>query len=99
MRKKRFDDIDDGRVIASMNVDGMPWYTQGDKTNGGFLSRNMQSGEPPSVLSPVQLPVKLTRRENRAFASGVIKAILLVTFVYIGALFLFILFCTNVWFR
>ena len=29
-RKKTYDD-DDGRVIANMNVDGMPWYVEGDE--------------------------------------------------------------------
>ena len=25
-RKKRFDEDDDGRVIAPMDIDGMPWH-------------------------------------------------------------------------
>lgn len=32
-RKKRAKFIDDGRVVAPMNVDGMPWYTPG-RTSG-----------------------------------------------------------------
>ena len=27
-RKKKVYDDDDGRVISSMNVDGMPWYNE-----------------------------------------------------------------------
>lgn len=30
--KKKYDD-DDGRVIAKMNVEGMPWYTPGHTTS------------------------------------------------------------------
>ena len=26
MRKRKVDDDDDGRTIANMNIDGMPWY-------------------------------------------------------------------------
>ena len=29
--KRRLHDDDDGRVIASMNVDGMPWYQRGQR--------------------------------------------------------------------
>ena len=30
--RKTYDD-DDGRVVAKMNVDGMPWYVAGEKKN------------------------------------------------------------------
>ena len=32
MRKKKQYDDDDGRVIANMNVDGMPWYAPKPET-------------------------------------------------------------------
>ena len=99
MRKKRLDYVDDGRVIAPMNVDGMPWYEPVNTPNDDYLSGKMQDGESSSAISSVPFPVKLTREENRAFASGVLKAVLLVSFVFIGTLFLFILFCIHVWFR
>ena len=99
MRKRQLDDIDDGRVIAPMNVDGMPWYKPVNTAKDGSLSGKTQNGESSSVLSSAQMPVTLTREENRAFAAGVLKAVLLVSFVFIGALFLFILFCIHVWFR
>jgi hypothetical protein len=86
-KAKEFANDDDGRVIAPMNVDGMPWYTKGSKRE-----------EEESATAP-EPPQPLTFRENLAFMTGVLKASLLVTLVFVGALFLFILFCTNVWFR
>jgi len=82
-RKKRSDFEDDGRVIAPMNVEGMPWYVQRPASHE-------QGGGAPAFLS---------RGEKLAFAWGVIKAGMLIvgvfTFVYLG----FILFCTEIWFK
>ena len=92
-QKKRVKYIDDGRVIASMNVEGMPWYSP--KKPPQEAADGSDAGTGGSGV----IPVKMTRRESFSFAFGVMKAALLVTFVFIGALFLFILFCTNVWLR
>ena len=81
-RKKRFDEDDDGRVIAPMDIDGMPWHD----------SRAPERGEAPEE------PVRLTKEESRAYAAGAVKAALLVALVFAGAFLLFILFCTQVWF-
>ena len=77
--------VDDGRVVASMNVDGMPWYSPKAK-------REQAGGD-------VSAPIAMDRREKAAFTFGVLKAALLVTFVFIGTLLAFILFCTEIWFR
>lgn len=93
--KKTYDD-DDGRVIAPMNVEGMPWHRmplyrkgkQSDSPNNGESHDDSGSKQPP-----------LTKREalvlilNGALAGLTIALIL----GAIGALF--ILFLTNVWFR
>jgi len=95
MKKKRAEkvkEIDDGRVIAPMNVDGMPWYS---KTR---VIPAVESGV-ESVTESAAVPVVMTRRESLAFAFGVIKAALLVSLAFIGGLYLFILFCVNIWFR
>lgn len=99
MRKKRVDAVDDGRVIAPMNIEGMPWHTP--KRNTGLSNGNVAGSAADSAAgsSAPPLPEKMTRRENLAFAMGVLKAVLLVTFVFIGFYFAFILFCVNVWFR
>ena len=76
---------DDGRVIAPMNIDGMPWYIP--KRNNMSVSDNASA------------PPVLTRREKLAFSFGVLKAALLVSLVFVCALLAFILFCTEIWFR
>ena len=88
-RKKRNDDLDDGRVVAPMNVEGMPWYS-GERAPGDAGT---------GVSADPVAPVKLTFRENVAFMFGVLKAVLLVALVFIGVLLGFILFCIHVWFR
>ncbi len=83
-RKKRSED-DDGRVVARMNVEGMPWYVE-------------RNGDTPEQPENGGQPERLNREESRAFAWGAVKAALLVTAVFsIGAV-LFILFCTELWF-
>ena len=105
MRKPRIDASDDGRVIAPMNVDGMPWYTQIRRTR---RDPQQPPGQPPD-LAPrdaadgsadfAGIPEKMTRRESMAYMAGVLKAVLLVAFALVGGYFAFIWFCVNVWFR
>jgi hypothetical protein len=85
-RKKKIYEDDDGRTIASMNVDGMPWHAAG-------ASKSVSDAqEEPAAHEKLRGP------ERRAFTWGVLKAVLLVTAVFVVGYFLFILFCTNVWF-
>ena len=83
-QRKRYDD-DDGRVIASMNVDGMPWYQRSQR-----FERNKR--EQASDFSD------LTKEESREIVKGAMKAALLIAGVFILAMLLFILFCLYVWF-
>ncbi|MBQ4313578.1 MAG: hypothetical protein IJC18_05135 [Clostridia bacterium] len=83
MSKKREPFIDDGRQIADMSVDGMPWsISQGRK-------KREEKADAPS----------LTREEERAMARGVLLATLLVTAVFVVAFTAFVLFCIFVWFK
>ena len=81
-QKKTFEG-DDGRVVAKMNVDGMPWYmrAQRQKTpeNNDFSD--------------------LSKEETRAIIGGAVKAALLIGGVFFVVFALFILFCVFVWFR
>ena len=83
-QRKRYDD-DDGRVIASMNVDGMPWYQRSQR-----FERNKR--EQASDFSD------LTKEETRELVKGAMKASLLIAGIFILAMLLFILFCLYVWF-
>ena len=85
MPKKKYDD-DDGRVIANMNVEGMPWYDENHRPS----NQNEQSSrqiDPPS------------RWETFQIILGAMKAALLVVGVLSVGIILFVLFCTKVWFR
>ena len=63
-KRKQYDD-DDGKVIANMNVDGMPWYV--DRAN------KTEKSEGDSE------PVPLTKEERRAYMRGTMTAAFLVT--------------------
>ncbi len=85
-RKKKTYDDDDGRVIASMNVDGMPWYM-------GEAPGREKKPDSASDLSD------LTRGETWEIIKGTVKAGLLIGSIFMAAGGLFILFCIYVWFR
>lgn len=83
MRKKKTHDDDDNRVIAPMNVDGMPWYQRGVK------KQNNDGGE----IEP------LTKKETFSVLFSAILAGLAIALVMVLAGYLFILFCIHIWFR
>ena len=80
-KEKRVYDDDDGRVIAPMNVDGMPWYrrdvpgeTKGDKP------------EP-----------KFDKEQTRHIILGTLKAALLIAFAFLAgiALVIFLIYLVS----
>ena len=84
MAKKRpFED--DGRTIAEMHVEGMPWYKPG-------------RGENPNAGDPDKQEA-LSREDRRAYVWGAIKASLLVFAVFALVFLLFLLFADNIWLR
>ena len=85
MKKRREYDDDDGRQIANMNVDGMPWYVRKPSDSSG--SSGSQSDE----------PVDLTREERFSLYGGVLKAVLLVAAAFIGVYFLVVFLLTRIW--
>ena len=82
MAKRRKYDDDDGRVIANMNVDGMPWYVE------AAHKKQEQSGT----------ELDLTKEETKAVIWGTIKSGLLIAGVFILGALIFILFCLHIWF-
>ena len=83
-RRDRLPDWDDGRTVADMNVEGMPWYTP------------EREGAPEGEG---RRPIPLTREESRVFTWGAVKAALVVVGVLCAFLVLFVLFCQHVWFH
>ena len=76
---------DDGRTIADMNVDGMPWYVRGDEKRLRNIDSSGQS--------------KMTDEELRLYKLAALKSALLVALVFGVVFFIFIAFCDFVWFR
>ena len=91
--KKKIYDDDDGRVIAPMNVDGMPWNREQDGA-----APKPRKGVQEQETSP-QDELQLTPKEQRAMMGGVIAASLLVAGIFALAGLLFILFCVFVWLK
>lgn len=87
-RQKKVYDDDDGRVISSMNVDGMPWQFNGSKSTDEC--ENQASDESQIDLSPA---------EKRALMGGVFSAAMLVAGAFLLGGLLFVLFCVFVWLR
>lgn len=92
MRKngpKKNDFIDDGRVIANMNVEGMP----------GSVFRRRKAFDEFGMKAEKKEPVHLMRRERLAVFLGMMTSYLLYALAVFGALGLFIFFCIKIWFR
>ena len=90
MAKKKVYDDDDGRVIANMNVDGMPWSMRDITARRRKSDERLQSSQDFSDL---------TKEETRELVKGAMKAGLLIGGVFLVGAFLFILFCLFIWFR
>ncbi|MCQ2524427.1 MAG: hypothetical protein MJ123_08810 [Lachnospiraceae bacterium] len=87
-KKQKFED--DGRTIANMNVEGMPWYNPAiDNTPGGLRELRKASKE--------QHRDEMTKAQTFAMIRGVVGAALLVGLVFVVAFGLFILLCLKLW--
>lgn len=88
-KRKQYDD-DDGRVVCSMDVEGMRWHDRRVRREERMAARAAQAvpqGEP------------LTKAQTRQYAFSAALAGLVVVGVFASAWVLFILFCTQVWFK
>lgn len=87
-KKKRDEWVDDGRVIANMDVDGMPYtFRRGARRNYDAFGKKKQKGD----------PIELTKKEKRSIAWGTASAYLLVMVVFITGFGLFLLFVSKIW--
>lgn len=84
-RKRKPDPEDDGRVIANMDVEGMPWY------------RGLCQSERPPVSPDEKPPELMTRGEKAAMIRGVVGAALAVAAVFGVGYLLLILLCLRLW--
>ena len=86
IRNPKKHDDDDGRVICNMNVEGMPWH-----------DKRVIKGK--SATQPGSQAQQMTRLETLRYAWYSILAGLLIVLVFSAIWVLFVLFCTEVWFR
>ncbi len=80
-RKRKVYDDDDGRTIADMNVEGMPWYDRArrDRTETGEM-------KPP-----------MDRTQRQATVAAVVIAALLIALVFGVGYFVVILLMDTLW--
>ena len=81
-KTKRTYDDDDGRTIAPMNIEGMPWYKP----------------EAPERRPDGTEPEPLTKEEARIYTLAAVKAGLTIVSVFGVAIYIFLLFCDKIWF-
>ena len=91
--KKRLPE-DDGRAIADMNVDGMPWSAR----PSGFGRRKTGRGQAEIPDRDMNDP-PLTDREARNLMLQSVVAALVIALIFLTAIFLFILFSLHIWLR
>jgi hypothetical protein len=82
--KNKYND-DDGRVICSMDVEGMRWHDRKIRRQS------------PALKTPQ--PGQMTASESRRYTWYSVLAGLTIAGVFSVAWILFALFCTQVWFR
>ncbi|MEM5774925.1 MAG: hypothetical protein AAGU05_07965 [Anaerolineaceae bacterium] len=83
---KKYDD-DDGRVICNMDVEGMKWHDRRARRENVAQQPIIPRGD------------TLTRSEARRYTWSAALAGLVVVGVFSLTWVLFILFCTQIWFR
>ncbi|NMA95506.1 MAG: hypothetical protein GX974_05660 [Clostridiales bacterium] len=80
--------VDDKRVIADMNIEGMPHSIfRGSRANK--LNEPVEKSQDP----------KLTKDEQKSLFLGVLSSYILFGVAIFGSFALFILFCIKVWFK
>lgn len=84
-KTKQYND-DDGRVICNMDVEGMRWHDKRVRRESREVHRVNQGDQ-------------MTKSEARQFTWYAVLAGLLITAVFSITWVLFILFCTEIWFR
>ena len=85
---------DDGRTIVNMNVDGMPWYREGNDQND---PPGQDGNENRTIYKKNREP--LTKEQQRMYTWAAVKAGLFVVLVFGVVFFLFIAFCDFIWFQ
>ena len=95
-KKEKFED--DGRVIAPMNVDGMPWYDHRKvkpKNSEGSAENGEEEEFDYSSLSEEEK--KIYRKETRRIIRGVLLYALPIVLAFVLVFGLVIFTLTRIW--
>lgn len=84
--RSKNDFYDDNRVIADMNIDGMP---------ASIFRRKPFRGQKNGGNEEV----RLTKEEKRTIIKGIASSYIVFTVLFFGLLALFILFCMKIWLK
>ena len=95
MARKKDDFEDDGRVVANMNVDGMPWH-MGDVRGEAAEADPALNPDPEANRAELS---KLGKKQTLFLILGVLGAAMAVAAVFALGYLAFILFAQYVWFR
>lgn len=100
MKKRREVFFDDGRVIADMNIDGMPGTGFRVKRSASVSITNAGAAVDQSNYIELRAEqLKPTKRERFSVIGGIVSSYLVFGIVVFGTFALFILFCTKIWFK
>jgi len=91
------DTIDMETRIADMNVEGMPWYT-GDKSPRTLRARRKELKASGNNQNDMNSP-PISNKESMHLMANAVVAGIVIALIFIGAAFLFLLFCQYVWLR
>jgi len=91
VKEPREYDDDDGRVIANMNVEGMPWYDR-------QVRREKREERRAERKARATQGAQMTRSEARRYTFYAVLAGLTVALVFSVVWILLTLFMTRVWF-
>ena len=93
--KKKEPFVDDGRVIANMDIEGMPWNTDKSLLLGGMLPKKKKIIDSENNDINKNNSLDLTKKEMRTIVLNSFFATLSIVMIFIICGFLFILFCTS----
>lgn len=92
MNKKTYDD-DDGHAVSNMDfTHQIHWYDS-------FSSHRDKKKKGPKKQSLAEANIVLTKGETKSYIWSALLAGLSIALVFVGAFYLFILFCINIWFQ
>ncbi|MDD4297473.1 MAG: hypothetical protein PHC69_11060 [Ruminiclostridium sp.] len=87
-KKSKNNNFDDNRVIADMNIDGMP----------GSMFRRKTFNE-SEIKKDKKEAVEISKDERRAIVRDIATSYILFGVIFFGLLALFLLFYTKVWLK